>query len=214
MPTISGFSDTEAESVRGAMLVAKLCIEAALKEAFFDDGGFSSRIGKYFGSNEAGTHAIMKTINSMKLLIETDVYCVKRGGDIEDSNAKADHFTTQSIVFGGSDARQARTARLQGTMMYEGKRVNHVESVMTDAPKNGAFEMELFDNFFGLPYMLQDSQSQIETFLHELSHVAAGTKDVDAPSCYGWGGVQYCKSIKKGTENAESYGMFLQSYIG
>jgi hypothetical protein len=213
MPTMTGFSDSELKLVRSAALDARLCLDAALNEVFFDNGRFASRMGNYFSSSEATNHSVMKTVNSMKIIIGSGVYTVKRGGDNSRVSAEAENFPQDTISFGGTAARIARTARLQGTTIYEGKRVNVVEGIMEDTSAYGAAKMELFDAYFGMPYKLRDAQSQVQAFLHELSHVAAGTLDIDAPACYGMSGVNYCKLSGKSAYNAENYGMFLQSYL-
>lgn len=213
MPTMIGFSSSELSQLQSAALDARMCIDYALKEVFSDNDGFASRMGRYFSSSEAASHAVMKTVNSMKLVIDSGVYHVKRGGDKTGINAEAEHIPQSSISFGGTPARQARTARLQGTAFYEGKRVNVVEGMMDHTSKNPSAEMELFDDYFDKPYKLKDTQSQVQIYLHELSHVAAGTLDIDAPKCYGMPGIEYCKSNGKSASNAENYGMFLQSYL-
>ena len=213
MPAFVGFDPTEAQLIQRVILDARLCLEATLREAFDDYDRFSTRMAKYFSTSGSDSHAVMKAINSMKLVLDTNTYYVKRGGNDPGTNAAADHFKQDVINFGGSAARQVRTARLQGTVVYKHKRVNVIESIMDHAAANGAVEMELFDDLFQLPYKSADAQSQVQVFLHELSHVAAGTIDVDEPTCYEFSGVQYCKSINKAAINAENYGMFLQSYI-
>jgi len=213
MPAFVGFDPIETNLIQRVISDAGLCIDSALREAFEDNDRFQTRLEKYFSTSESDSHAVMKAVNSMKLLLDTNAYYVQRGGNLPDANAGAEHLGQQIINFGGSAARQVRTARLQGTTMYRRKRVNVFEAVMRDAARKGAMKMELYDEYFALPYKSLDAQSQLQVFLHELSHVAAGTLDIDEPACYEFSGVQYCKSIDKAAVNAENYGMFLQSYI-
>jgi len=215
MPSFIGFDPGETAKLQQALGDARLCLDSALREAFDDNDRFQTRLTKYFGKDEYefDSHAIMKAINSMKLVVDSGVYLVKRGGDKGNTSAEASHLKQQMINFGGTAARQVRTARLQGTSVYEGKRVNVVEAIMDYASNYGAAPIEIFDQYFALPYKSLDAQSQVQVFIHELSHMAAGTVDVDPPACYEWSGVQYCIANGKAPANAENYGMFLQSYI-
>lgn len=217
MPSITGFGFFEKIRVDFAIRDARKCLDDALSEAFNNNNKFQSRVGKYFSGGDGGTnatnHLVMKTINSMKLLIDSDTYNVIRGGFEEDTNAAVDSLPQKSSAFKGSSEKRARATRYQGTCIYEGKLMNVLEGITDYANRFSRPEVTLFDEFFLLPYKKQNEQSQVQTFLHELSHVAAGTLDVDAPKCYEYKGVQYCMKIGKAAQNAENYGMFLQSYL-
>ena len=217
MAQLIGFGIDEERIVRNAMLDSRRALEASLNEAFHDNDMFLRRVEKYFGFGEGGqdatTHLVMKTINSMKVAIDMDFYEVVHGGDRHGTNAAAENLPQRKVTFGGTVKRMARTSRLRGTVIYHGKVVNSLEAILSFSSKNRKVKVTLYDLFFRLPYKQKKSQSQVETFLHELSHSAAGTHDVDSPKCYGHNGVLYCKSVGKGAMNAESYGMFLQSYL-
>lgn len=220
MPALIGFDPADTLTLQKVMGDARLCIDSALREAFDDNDRFQTRLTKYFGSEESNTHAVMKVINSMKLVIDGGLYHVQRDmtghdttGTGRTETGRSTHFPSTAIQFGGSAARQVRTARMQGTIVYEGKRVNIIEATEQYTADNGPLDIKVFDAYFALPYKSLDAQSQVQVFLHELSHLAGGTVDVDAPAGYEWKGVQYCISIKKSAHNAENYGMFLQSYI-
>lgn len=217
MAKINGFGFFEKQKLKHAMKDAGKCLDKALTEAFGQTDKFQSRVDEFFGGsdvrNQHTMHLIMKTINSMKLLIDSDSYVVKRGGNSPGTNAEAENLPQKAITFGGSSFRKARTARYQGTVIYEGNTINVLDAITQYASKHDAPEITMYDNYFELPYKVKNAQSQLETFIHELSHTAAGTHDVDAPKCYGYNGVLYCKQQGKAATNAENYGMFLQSYV-
>lgn len=217
MAKINGFGFFEKQKLKHAMKDAGKCLDKALTEAFGQTDKFQSRVDEFFGGsdvrNQHTTHLIMKTINSMKILIDSDTYVVERGENKPGTNAEAQNFQQKSITFGGSSFRKARTSRYQGTVIYEGKMINSLEAAMNYGEAHAKLKVTMFDNYFELPYKIKNAQSQLETFLHELSHTAAGTHDVDAPKCYGYNGVLYCKQNGKAATNAENYGMFLQSYV-
>lgn len=220
MPKFQGFSGQEVDRMRKIIAVSKHCINKALDEAFADNRGFMRRAHKYFdlknvrGGHEAGTSLIMKTVSSMRLMIDADSYHVVKGGEM--GNTHADMRTLIGIHrgnFGSNRQENAKQALLQGTLTYAGRPVNAYEARLIKFEQSGSSPMNFYAGFFKLTSHLNDQQSQVEVFLHELSHGAAGTEDVDQPSCYGWSGVQYCKQNGSSTMNAENYGFFLQSYL-
>jgi hypothetical protein len=217
MPKLTGFGVLEKIRLKSAISDGKYCINKALKEAFDKNDAFQARLGTYFGGGsggaEASSHLVMKTINSMKIMIDSDMYVVKRGGDKNGTNAEMENFPQREVGFKGTDQKKARTARWQGMTLYAGQEVNALEASMAFSQTQRELEMSIYDLFFKLPYKLKHAQSQVETFLHELSHVSAGTLDVDSPNCYGYQGVEHCKTLGKAASNAENYGMFLQSYL-
>lgn len=217
MPKINGFGYFEKRKIKSTILDARACIDKALREAFNNNDRFQNRVMEFFGTPtggvEAGNHHIMKTINSMKLVIDSDVYTIENGGGKDGTNAEALNFQQGTVSFKGNAQKQARTARFQGTRFYAGKMVNVIEAAFDYSGSGGALPITLFHEYFKLPYKIGKARSQVETFLHELSHTSAGTHDVDAPMCYGYQGVVHCKMLGKGALNAETYGMFLQSYL-
>ncbi|MBL8436868.1 MAG: hypothetical protein JNM61_01590 [Zoogloeaceae bacterium] len=71
--------------------------------------------------------------------------------------------------------------------------------------------MRLGPNFFTMPDRHLFEQSKVETFLHELSHHAAGTIDDSVGGeCYGWTGVTRLKGIgpARAIWNAENVAFF------
>ncbi len=74
--------------------------------------------------------------------------------------------------------------------------------------------MTIRPQFFQLPVSSMAGQSQVETFLHELSHFAAGTIDYNPPACYDIVGANFCISqgITVAVRNAENVGFFIHSY--
>ena len=220
MPNFRGFSGQEVQRMRAIITASKYCINKAQQEAFDDYKGFIKRAHKYFdlrnanGGAEAANHLIMKTVSSMRLMIDTDMYDIVKGGDMGRTNADMRTVIgVHRVNFSGGKKEQAVQARHQGTMMYAGKPVNAYEARLLIHQQKGSAPMNFYSGFFALTGKLNDQQSQVETFLHELSHGAGATEDVDQPSCYGWQGVEYCKRNGTSTVNAENYGFFLQSYL-
>src|SRR5438046_9983749 len=127
MPKLKGFSIGERFKMGSVIHDGKYCLHAALKEAFRDNTAFITRMDKYFGLNnamggaESATHAVMKTINSMKLAIDSDLYHIVKGGDQGNTNADMMTIPQQNVGFTGDKRENAKRARLQGTYLYVGK---------------------------------------------------------------------------------------------
>lgn len=71
--------------------------------------------------------------------------------------------------------------------------------------------MSLYPLFFKLPFYVVDTQCQVQSFLHELSHCAAGSVDYEAGGINPYG-VQACISAGKAGHNAENIAMFLANF--
>ena len=89
---------------------------------------------------------------------------------------------------------------------------------------NPGVKIKLTDRFFNsLPRVQSDDQTQIETFLHELSHIAAGTKDMERADhtpnpqpCYGRvNALALAVNFpKQARNNAENFGFFITEIGG
>ncbi len=80
---------------------------------------------------------------------------------------------------------------------------------------NPTFPMSLGPRFFTLPEISLTEQSQVQTFLHELSHHAAATlDDNNGGECYGLIGINRLKGLgpPRAVRNAENVGFFLARY--
>lgn len=85
-------------------------------------------------------------------------------------------------------------------------------------------KIKLTDRFFNhLPRVQSDDQTQIETFLHELSHIAAGTKDMERADhtpnpqpCYGRvNALNLATNFPaQARNNAENFGFFIAEIGG
>ncbi len=212
MPTYTGCDDVQKirlETVRGW---SKQCITNALDMSYKKNDKFNKEMGKYFsGLGAAGgwgnvTSLVMKTINSMKLTIDSGMYEIA-----VISNQPVTKATTNEACASWQQT-QAAVGRMQGTMSYNGQTMNVVEAQMDFAVRNGPSRMSIYPLFFKLPFYVEDGQSQVQSFLHELSHCAAGTIDVNAPSCYGMPGVRNCMRNGTSAMNAENVAMFLAKF--
>lgn len=213
MPTISGCSSDEEIRLITAKQFASDCIDKALDMSYSSNDSFNQKMSKYFsGLGSAGgwgnvTSSVMKTINSMKIAIESNTYTIS-----VISNQPVNKSTTNAACASWQMDLNS-SGRLQGTMQYSGQTVNVLEAQMDFSAKNGPSRMSIYPLFFDLPFFAKDTQCQVQSFLHELSHCAAGTLDVDAPACYGMTGVKHCMKTGTSAMNAENVAMFLTSIL-
>ena len=92
-----------------------------------------------------------------------------------------------------------------------------IDAYRSDSNNRPRMPMRLGSPFFAMPFKHLSEQSQIQTFLHELSHHAAGTIDDDRfgpTGCYEWSGVVAMKGAgpNKAVRNAENVGFFCSRY--
>ena len=86
-----------------------------------------------------------------------------------------------------------------------------IDQLRQDGQAPARLPMRLGPNFFSMPFRHLFEQSQVETFLHELSHHSVGTiDDSTSGNCYGWSGVCHVKGLgpDRAVRNAENVGFF------
>lgn len=202
MPKMIGFTGSEQDKVQKVLRSARKCIDTALTVVFNKNDKFTTRMAKYFAMDETNiTSLVMKVLNSMKLVIDTDYYEIHKAPQSDGPSSNADCASWQM-------------ANQQGTMVYKGKEQNVIEAQIAHATASGASKMRLFPLFFGLATFKADKQCKIQSFLHELSHCAGGTIDVsdNGINPYGMDGVKRCRIAKKSGKNAENVAMFIASF--
>ena len=89
---------------------------------------------------------------------------------------------------------------------------SYIDELRQDGQALARLPMRLGPNFFIMPERDLFEQSRVETFLHELSHHAAGTiDDSKGGECYGFEGVNRLKGLgaQRAIYNAENIGFFL-----
>ena len=213
MPTISGASSDQNIRIVTAQDFARQCIDTALKTAFDDNDKFAAIAGKYFsGLGKAGgwgnvSSLVMKVVNSMKIALDSNTYQISII-----SNQPSSKSSTNAACASWQMDRN-KSGRLQGTMQYSGETMNVLEAQMEYSKSHGPSRMSIYPLFFDLPFFAKDAQCQVQSFLHELSHCAAGTLDIDAPACYGMEGVRYCMRNGTSAMNAENIAMFLTAIL-
>lgn len=111
-------------------------------------------------------------------------------------------------------ATTANASMLSGKHTASGGGAGHT-SYIDELRQNGkapaTLPMKLGAAFFNMPDRSLFEQSKVETFLHELSHHAAGTiDDKNGGECYEWTGVTRLKGLgpSRAIWNAENVGFF------
>lgn len=195
MAKFIGFSTTQQATVLKIYRKSRVALENAVK----DLGGTKYRqtFGLVMGGGavsdiKKAEANLDKSIKAMFNRVATLSFTVEFGGGLgTNTNAEMEHMPSQSLD------------NVQDLIDAE---------AMTDNP---TFPMRLGARFFTLPESSLTAQSQVETFLHELSHHAAATIDDNTSGeCYGQTGVDRLKGLGPGraVRNAENVGWFLMRY--
>lgn len=213
MPKFKDFSMSKKREMKQYHKEAKRCLDRALALAFDDNDLFTTKMKKYFAAPtpqlwSRTSSLVMKTINSMKLAIDTDLYTVFfKEQEEEGTNASMESVTQDD--HDSIDPLEWGTYKLSS-----GKRINVLEA-MHMVTRNKKLPMTIYPQFFKLPKHSIDEQSRLQTYLHELSHFAAGTVDykgMGVRSPYGMSGIQACMVAGHSAENAENIAMFLATF--
>lgn len=209
MPSFVGFSSKQQKVLQKIHVEAVRCLEAAVSS--IGDSTYMMRYSKYFGNASSSTgswgnsasSSVNQTINAMYVAVKENNYVVNNEGKSNSTNADMAHLTSN----------------IGRGVVYEGKAMTILEANdLARASELGGnkLPMGIYSRFFSkLKLFKLDKQSQIQVYLHELSHHAGGTIDVDLGGgriAYGFEGVKQARNIGKGHLNAENFGMFLQSY--
>jgi hypothetical protein len=226
VPTFQGFDTKQLADVQRAHRSAKTILLSIIDMLMSDHGmaRFETAFAAFFGLGSKqitsdATSMAMKIINAMLIEIKNDNYIVKYGGDSPGENADMTHIKPDALGLIPTDLQTGLNAQfglsLRGTP-------NVIEGVQAIAAAAGAstLDMQLFDEFFKLPFLVKRQQCQVQVYLHELSHHAGGTQDLPMPgkpgeSCYEFTGVMKAKELGPRTAvwNAESISMFVMELM-
>ena len=194
MPRLTGFGKHEF-AMKQAMRTAGAALVEAASSYVADEGEFNKKFKTYFGKiNDQARDDLVATLANMNGQFQRDNFTIALGAPNANENANMIHFKTAH---------------------YQVSRDEIYQATMTYLANNPALSMIIRPIFFNLPFEALNNQSQVETFLHELSHFAAGTIDYKPPRCYEMTGVNYCKSagVEVAVRNAENVGFFIASYV-
>jgi hypothetical protein len=147
----------------------------------------------WFGkANQNVKNDVVETLRNMNGQIERDNFKIVLGPPNGNENANMLHFSDAALP-GRDSIYQQIKAYLQ---------------------TNPALPMTIRPQMLAMEKISLTTQSRVETFLHELSHFAAGTIDKDPPKCYDIAGVNYCKGkgAAVAVRNAENVGFFVTDF--
>lgn len=199
MAKLLGFSVDQEVAVKACMRSGSAALEKFIGAATGSDSkGFRRVFQMVMGSGSAAddkqAEAIMlKSAQSMLAVLRTQRYKIRYAVLAPNENANMVHAKY-------TQAESSSKSVLQFT---------------EEASNFEALPMQLGPLFFNMPRISLSEQSQVETFLHELSHFGAGTVDQDAGGkCYGWDGCVRAKGQGPlfAVRNAENVGFLLTRY--
>lgn len=162
---------------------------------------FDTNFQKYFGKveKEGMTYAV-DAVKAMQAKIASLTFQVFYDANYTSGNAMMSSYTSYDFTALKSIATIGDIQNWETTQMNTGG------SKMTIGPSCMSQEM-----------WKQDDQCIIESFLHELSHHAAGTvDDTNGGDCYGLSGVNRLKALgsARSTRNAENVAFFCMCWVG
>lgn len=202
MPKMLGFSPQQEAVVKDCMRGASRALEKFIGAATGGDSkGFRRVFQMVMGSggaeNDKNAEQIMlKSAQAMLSVPRTHRYKIRYAVLAPNENANMQHFNFQQVDEDFPSVLE----------LHEGEQASGALD---------AHPMQLGPLFFNMPRISLSEQSQVETFIHELSHFGAGTVDQDAGGkCYGWEGCVRAKGQGPlfAVRNAENVGFLLVRY--
>jgi hypothetical protein len=209
MAKFDGFSDGQLITMKKIYDAANLALEMCVKD--FGTAQFRTRFRDWMGTAgglnaiKAGEKNLEQSIRAMFMRARTLAFTVRYDSTMAD-NADMWGFT-------GADLSGPDVATLVDE--YRSQSQSHTDSSGVVRVKQGSVVMRMGPAIWGMPFTSLQDQSQVETFLHELSHHAAGTiDDKNGGECYGLTGVKRLKGLgpARAVRNAENVGWFCVTY--
>jgi hypothetical protein len=197
MPTFKNFKDDELKTMKKIASKASDAILNAQTAYISDTTLFDTNFKTWFGEvTDEAKEDVVYTLALMNGEITNDNYAIELSPANGIENSNMDHFRRLYL-----HGREAVDKIWEANREYK---KNNDPLPMTIRPK-----------LFLMPFTDQTRQSQVETFLHELSHFAAGVVDYDSPNCYHVAGTKYCSNagVHVAVRNAENVGFFVQSFV-
>ncbi len=194
MSKFAGFNPQQLVEVQRIYRQARRVMENVVSRA--DSDNWRTVFGQIMGSaqgsalKEAET-ALKKSLTAMFMRIGGVSFEVRYGGASTDNASMLSG--SHAVSGGGSD------------------HTSFIDGLRQDGSAPAMLPMTLYDNWFAMPDYSVTEQSKVETFIHELSHHAAGTiDDKTGGECYEWTGVTRLKGLgpARAIWNAENVAFF------
>jgi len=199
MPSFTGFSTLHLSQVKLAYQTTRSTLEKIMTNDLAGaspSAKFRSEFKKFIGDVSSKQDVGGEMKKAEMLLIDT----------IKAMNAKVASLTFK-VQF---DANLTANAEMLSWRFSQGniQDLEDMESFSTS--QRGGSPMTIGPKFFILPPKSLTQQSQAQSFMHELSHHAAGTID-DGNPCYGQQGVDRLKGLGplRAVRNAENVAFFI-----
>lgn len=213
MPTFIGFTGTNANDVKKAHKAARQGLEALIADIYANGtkagSKFDIQFKKYMGNPGNSVAGGKETRDAIEVLVDT----------CKAMNAKVASVTFK-VVYDGTLAANAEMLSFSAMFNNAGMKSAEIQdledSVSFGGTQRGGSQMTIGPNFFTNPAYAIDAQCHVESFLHELSHHAAGTiDDENGGACYGLAGVNRLKGLgpARAVRNAENIGFFCMAWV-
>ena len=197
MAKFKNMSDDQLLVVNRVYRAARVGLEKAVQD--FGSDRFRRSFSHVMGAGDLNVvkkaeQVLEKTIQAMFMRVATVSFSVEYNANF------GAHTNADMLSFGGAGIDDV---------------TNLVDEYRSQLGNGDMMPMRLGDNFFSMDYISLSGQSQVETFLHELSHHAAGTiDDTNGGPCYEMVGIRRLKGLgpTRAVRNAENVGFFCVRY--
>lgn len=203
MSKFNNFSSTDLPKITTAYDAARKGLEALVVDMAKGTGKgtkFDTNFVKYFGTVEKeGLNYLTEAVKAMQAKIASLTFKVYYDANYTSGNAMMSSYITRDVGTGQNFAT-----------------VGDIQTLETTQINTGGSRMTIGPSCMSQVMWKQDDQCIIESFIHELSHHAAGTvDDSNGGDCYGLSGVNRLKATKstRATRNAENVAFFCMAWV-
>lgn len=226
MAKFDGFEGSNGTQIKLIHKAALKTLEAAVKqlEMFTFRSNFEKWMGTRSGAAAVSGGGSRPNLQSASGAI-SELNLRKEAEDRLRSTIKEmfNRLNTMSftVVYDAQMAPNADMVNMNGASISEHRdqvddyRTSDKADAVGPLVRGGGLVMRIGPNVWSMPFTSFTDQSQVETYLHELSHFAVGTIDDElGGECYGLTGVQRLRSVGfvRAVRNAENVGFFLMEY--
>jgi hypothetical protein len=200
----NNFSASDLSKIKPAYDAARKGLESLIIDIGNGTGRgtkFDTNFVKYFGPVEKSSLIYLTDcVKAMAAKIASLTFKVYYDANYTGGNAMMASYITRNVATGQNFAS-----------------VDDIQNLELAQTNTGGSRMTIGPSCLTQTMWQQDGQCIIESFLHELSHHAAGTvDDNNGGECYGLIGVNRLKAMgsDRATRNAESVGFFCMAWVG
>lgn len=223
LPVMRDFSPSQETALTEVVLSAASALSRARRNQALNGFEFRYNFDMYFGRGTGNTDPLpppyMVTMRTLATTLENmEREILRPRFELVLESLDGDCAQADTVTFDKEQVRawKAEQRRLNPILSEDKAWMRAQKQAMIKGALGsmaGAPRIAIDPSFFNLSRGFSGTESRVQTFLHELSHLAAGTKD--QPNGYGLGGCDRIRALgpSKAVKNAENISYYVASFV-